>query len=43
MDVLEVMVSDDNRDAFYSKSGDGFDNSRYDFDDSDYNVEESNI
>nr|KAJ0225583.1 hypothetical protein LSAT_V11C100006520 [Lactuca sativa] len=30
---IEVMVSDDNRDAFYSKSGDGFDNSRYDFDD----------
>ncbi|CAI9285195.1 unnamed protein product [Lactuca saligna] len=40
---LEGMVSDDSGEAFYSESGHGSEGSGDDFDDSEYNVDESNI
>nr|KAJ0206659.1 hypothetical protein LSAT_V11C500276160 [Lactuca sativa] len=40
---LEDMVSDDSREALYSESGYGSEGSGDDYDDSDYNVDESNI
>nr|KAJ0220763.1 hypothetical protein LSAT_V11C200050740 [Lactuca sativa] len=43
VDYLEGMVSDDSGDAFYSESGHGFEDSGDDSDDSEYNVDESNI
>ncbi|CAI9271640.1 unnamed protein product [Lactuca saligna] len=43
VDYLEGMVSDDSGEAFYSESGHGSKDSRDDSDDSEYNVDESNI
>nr|KAJ0196128.1 hypothetical protein LSAT_V11C700353450 [Lactuca sativa] len=43
VDYLEGMVSDDSGDAFYSESGHGSEDSGDDSDDSEYNVDESNI
>ncbi|CAI9269651.1 unnamed protein product [Lactuca saligna] len=43
VDYLEGMVSDDSGEAFYSESGHGSEDSGDDFDDSEYNVDESNI
>ncbi|CAI9300503.1 unnamed protein product [Lactuca saligna] len=43
VDYLEGMVSDDSGEAFYSKSGHGSEDSGDDYDDSEYNVDESNI
>ncbi|CAI9293827.1 unnamed protein product [Lactuca saligna] len=43
VDYLEGMVSDDNGEAFYSESGHGSENNGDDSDDSEYNVDESNI
>ncbi|CAI9287303.1 unnamed protein product [Lactuca saligna] len=43
VDYLEGMVSDDSGKAFYSESGHGSEDSRDDSDDSEYNVDESDI
>ncbi|CAI9301115.1 unnamed protein product [Lactuca saligna] len=43
VDYLEGMVSDDSGEAFYSESGHGSEDSGDDYDDSEYNVDESNI
>ncbi|CAI9285448.1 unnamed protein product [Lactuca saligna] len=43
LDYLEGMVSDDSGEAFYSESGHGSEDSGDDSDDSEYNVDESNI
>nr|KAJ0189312.1 hypothetical protein LSAT_V11C800412450 [Lactuca sativa] len=43
VDYLKGMVSDDSGEAFYSESGHGSEGSGDDFDDSEYNVDESNI
>nr|KAJ0196117.1 hypothetical protein LSAT_V11C700366090 [Lactuca sativa] len=43
VDYLEGMVSDDSGEAFYSESGHGSEDSGDDSDDSEYNVDESNI
>ncbi|CAI9301769.1 unnamed protein product [Lactuca saligna] len=43
VDYLEGMVSDDSGEAFYSERGHGYEDSGDDSDDSEYNVDESNI
>ncbi|CAI9263530.1 unnamed protein product [Lactuca saligna] len=43
MEILEVVLSDDSGDAFYSQNGDGHDYCGDDSDDSDYIVHESNL
>nr|KAJ0202464.1 hypothetical protein LSAT_V11C600303020 [Lactuca sativa] len=43
VDYLEGMLSDDSGEAFYYESGYGSEGSGDDYDDSDYNVDESNI
>ena len=43
MDILEGMASDDSGKAFYYESGYGFEGSGDDSDNSDYNLDETNI
>ncbi|CAI9265995.1 unnamed protein product [Lactuca saligna] len=43
VDYLEIMVSDDSGEPFYYESGHGSEDSRDDYDDNEYNVDESNI
>ncbi|CAI9284890.1 unnamed protein product [Lactuca saligna] len=43
VDYLEGMVSDDSGEAFYSENGHGSEDSGDDYDDGEYNVDESNI